>query len=300
MSQEVRVVRVGHSLHAVEDLEGARRRYLAVFGAWIFAELEFEPAGWKNNLMYLGNHMLETMSPVDRGKPTDLSRYLDKYGEGYHFMHLMVESLEPVKAMLARFDLSYEGMDAWDGVLYCFDVEGTRGLTLEASLPELAGANDPQCYSPAWSPDWASGQASTFERGACINLALREMEWPRRFLTEGWGGRVLAEDSVESPEALDRCFIALGDQVFCLCVPRGDNAGPISRYLADRGPGTYSLTWKVGDLEAFRAHLKRLTDMQVLLEPLPLRDDVCATGDVAIDPDAFFGARHEFTERSFD
>ena len=34
MSESVRVVRVGHSLHAVEDLDKARRLYLAVFGAW--------------------------------------------------------------------------------------------------------------------------------------------------------------------------------------------------------------------------------------------------------------------------
>ena len=300
MSDAVRVVRVGHSLHVVEDLQAARRRYLGVFGAWLFAELELESAGWENNLMYLGDHMLETMSPLDRHRPTDLVRFLDTRGEGYHFIHLMVESLAPVREMLARFDLEPVGLDEWDGVLYVFDAEAARGLTLEASLPALPGSSDPQVHCAGWRPDWAKGQPSSFEGLACLNLALREMEWPRRFLTEGWGGRVIAEDSVDAPEPLDRCFIALGDQVFCLCVPRSGSAGPIGRYLEERGPGTYSLTWKVGGLNAFRGHLDRSREMGVLEAPVRLRSDLCATGEFAIDPDDFFGARHEFTERSFD
>lgn len=291
--KNINVQRIGHTIHAVEDNNQARRLYLAVLGAWVFSEpgLGFQDAD--NALMYLGDHMFETMAPRHLDQPSALVHFLNRYGPGYHSTHFMVDDMEPVKDFLDHFKIATIGEPA-DGFFYTHP-KSTGGFMAEISAIPMPG--DPQNYMPEWNPDWAHGQPSTFKNLASINLALPQMDLPKRILTEGLGGNIIGEDTVSSPEPMERCFIAIADQVFCICVPQNKNAGPISQYMETRSPGVYSLTWKVGDLGIFRAHAEetRLTS-DIINSPLTLRSDICATGVVTIDPDTFLGARHEFTE----
>jgi hypothetical protein len=119
---------------------------------------------------------------------------------------------------------------------------------------------------------------------ACITFALRELEGARDHLRDVWGARVLRED--ETP-GLQRSWLSIGGSVLCLARPTSET-GPVAGYLRRRGPGMYSVVWKVERLSEAARHVQA--------NGLRIVEDGCVAGACSIDPDDMFGARHEFAD----
>lgn len=294
MGKPIEIKRVGHTIHVIGDQKAARELYINVFGGIVWMEGYLEPEDRDANLLYVADHMIEPMSPCGNDNSKPVARFLEKYGAGWqgaHFMMNNLEELDAVEKMLNEFEIPTA--QVMPGMGYFFvHPKYAHGINIEVSSMMMPG--DPYDY-PNWNPEWAKGNSASVERISSLNFALKEIEWARKFFTEGWAGKVVHEDSVDAPEPMDRCFIEIGGTVLAICAPKGSDAGPLSRYIEGRGAGVYSITWKVADMAQTRSHLTESRMAQAY--GFNLSDEFCSTGTVAIDPAQFLGAVHEFTEK---
>ena len=277
----MQVKRIVHAIHVVRDLGRTRQRYMNALGAWVFAESYHEGEDRDMNLMYVANFMVEPMSP--RGKPTGLTRFLERYGEGLHSIEFEVDDLSAAKAALTA-----RGIRSTDvhGSFFFAHPKDTFGVLLEVTTARMP--NDPFHYE-GWNPRWSMGHPSSILGVASLNFVVEDLDGARRMLTDVWGGVVLKEAALPGPEPIDVCHLAIADGVVCLARPQ-TRTGPIGRWLAERGPGFYSVTWRVESRDAAEAFC--------IDRGLSVLTEGTLSGGVSIDPSDFFGARHEFAEGS--
>lgn len=280
MTPPIDVHRIVHAIHVVSDIHAARRRYMDLLGAWAFAESHHPTEDRDMNLMYVANFMVEPMAP--HSSNTSLGRYLERFGEGWQSIEFKVSDLGAARRALEakgiRATLVYPSF-------FFAHPKDTFGMLLEVTMVEMP--NDPMLYR-GWNPSWALGHPSSLERLACITFAVREINGPRDMLRDVWGAEVVREDKPAGEEPLERCFLFLAGATLCLARPVG-SGGPVASYIGGRGPGLYSLVWKVERLDAARTYFER--------KGVPVVEKGSVAGTFSIDPAATFGARHEFTER---
>jgi catechol 2,3-dioxygenase-like lactoylglutathione lyase family enzyme len=280
-----RVKRVVHTIHAVRDLDACRMRYQDVLGGLVFAEGYFEPEDRDMALLYVADHMIEPMAPRhpdDLGRP--YSRYLAKYGEGWHSFELRIEDCPQVAARLKADGYT---LASDYGMFFYVRPESTGGLLLEAC--DVALPNDPYDRRN-WRPDWAEGMPSTLLRLDHIACVVNDLAAGRHLFTTYVDGEVLDESRIEAPQPARRVLLRLGDANVALIQPDDPASGMLGAFVQPPTSGVYALVWAVEDPDRAQAFFEE--------KGLRVTREDCVSGGFAIDPADFLGARHEFVAAS--
>lgn len=296
MSNPVDVLRIGHSIHISDDMTKARRLYISALGGLVFSESYSADEDREMNLLYVADQMIELMEPGGNDNSKPVGRHFQQYGSSYQALHFVLpeedvdrakKNLEDLK--IAVVETVYPGMTGPG--FFNVHPKYSGGINIECTfLPGMPMPADPADL-PTWNPNWAVGMTSSIERLSSINVGVRDLEQPRRMMTEAFAGKVIFEDEVDVPEPMSRCAVRVADKVIILCAPKGTDAGPVSQFIAARKGGIYSHTWKVGSLDTMRTHLEgRGGGVNVV-------DNIAITGAYTIDPDDMLGVCHEFIEK---
>lgn len=281
MTGRIAVSRVIHTIHATTDIYGCRLRYQDALGGLVFAENYFPAEDRDCALLYVTDHMVEPMAarnPDDLTKP--FARMAAKIGQAFHSFEIKVAD---GKAASQAFRDAGCTVASDYGVFFFVKPESTGGVLLEVC--ELAMPNDPY-DRPHWNPAVGAGHGCDvvgLDHIACVTA---DADTAIRFFTEIVDGQIVADERTDQPQPARRVTIHVGDTNVAFIQPDDPASGPLGQFLGKPQNGIYALVWTVGDPAKARAHF----------ETIGLRetDDGKITAGLAIDPEDFFGARHEF------
>ncbi|MCB2061552.1 MAG: VOC family protein [Novosphingobium sp.] len=279
----VKVSRIIHTIHATHDIYGCRLLYQDALGGLVFAENYFEAEDRDAALLYVTNHMVEPMAPRDPAnmdKP--FARLTSKIGQSFHSFELKVEN---GKAASQAFRDAGCTVASDYGIFFFVKAESTGGVLLEVC--ETPMPNDPYDRK-GWGPDIGVGHACSVVALDHIACVTADMDAAVRFFTEIVDGQVVADERTELPQPGRRVVIHLGDTDVAFIQPDDTAAGPLGAFLSKRQNGIYALVWNVADEAQAKEYLSggRLQ--------LRLTQEGCVSPGFAIDPEDFYGARHEF------
>ncbi len=278
------VARVIHTIHATTDIHGLRLLYQDALGGLVFAENYFPAEDRDCALLYVANHMVEPMAPrhpEDMSKP--YARMAAKIGQAFHSFELKVAD---GKAASQAFRDAGCAVASDYGVFFFVKAESTGGVLLEVC--ETAMPNDPWDRPGGWGPQVGTGHTSgvmALDHIACVTA---DIEQARRFFTECVDGTVLADERTTQPQPARRLLLQVGDTRVAFLQPDDPASGPLGAFLGKMQNGIYALVWQVTDAERAKAHFTG--------DPRKLRlaEEACVSAGFAIEPEDFFGGRHEF------
>lgn len=281
----IHVPRVIHTIHATTDIYGCRLLYQDALGGLVFAENYFPAEDRDCALLYVTDHMVEPMAPRD---PANLekpfARMTAKIGQAFHSFEIKVGD---GKAASQAFRDAGCKVASDYGVFFFVKPESTGGVLLEVC--ETPIPNDPY-DRPNWNPAVGAGHGCTVTGLDHIACVTQDMEGALRFFTEVIDGETVLDERTEQPQPARRVVIRVGDTNVAFLQPDDAAAGPLGAFLGRKQNGIYALVWKVADAAAARAHFtgERLG--------LRLTTADCVSSGFAIEPEDFFGARHEFVQ----
>lgn len=278
----VRVSRIIHTIHATTDIYGCRLRYQDALGGLVFAENYFPAEDRDAALLYVTNHMVEPMAPRnadDMSKP--FARMAAKIGQSFHSFELKVEDGKAASQVFRDAG----AVTASDyGFFFFVKPESTGGVLLEVC--EVPMPNDPYDRK-GWAADVGVGHACSVLRLDHIACVTRDMDAALQFFTGSVDGELLSDERTALPQPGRRVVIRLGDANVAFVQPDDTASGPLGAFLSKEQNGIYALVWQVGDEAQARTHFEDKVKMR-------LTTDGCIAPGFAIDPEDFFGARHEF------
>ncbi len=278
----VKVSRIIHTIHATTDIYGCRLLYQDALGGLVFAENYFPAEDRDAALLYVTNHMVEPMAPRDPAnmeKP--FARVAAKIGQAFHSFELNVEN---GKAASQAFRDAGCVVASDYGIFFFVKGESTGGVLLEVC--EVPMPNDPYDRK-GWGPEVGVGHACSVVRLDHIACVTAEIEKALHFFTQQVDGEVLSDERTTLPQAGRRVLVRLGDTNVAFVQPDDTSVGPLGTFLGKQQNGIYALVWQVADEAQAKAHFKGRLKMR-------LTGDGCVSPGFAIDPDDFFGGRHEF------
>lgn len=280
----IAVSRIIHTIHATTDIYGCRLRYQDALGGLVFAENYFPAEDRDCALLYVTNHMVEPMAPRT---PDDLTkpyaRMAAKIGQSFHSFEIKVAD---GKAASQAFRDAGAKVASDYGVFFFVKPESTGGVLLEVC--ELGMPNDPLDRPGGWGAAVGTGHASGAVRLDHIACVTREIDQALHFFTQVVDGEMLADERTTLPQPGRRVLLQIGDTRVAYIQPDDTAAGPLGAFLAKEQNGIYALVWQIEDEARARGHFTGgLLKMRVT-------QDGCVSPGFAIDPDDFFGGRHEF------
>jgi hypothetical protein len=278
----VKVSRIIHTIHATTDIYGCRLLYQDALGGLVFGENYFPAEDRDCALLYVTNHMVEPMAPRtpdDMSKP--YARMAAKIGQAFHSFELKVED---GKAASQAFRDAGAVTASDYGMFFFVKPESTGGVLLEVC--EVPMPNDPYDRK-GWGPDVGVGHACSAARLDHIACVTRDMDAVLRFFTGSVDGEVLSDERTELPQPGRRVVIRIGDTNVAFIQPDDTASGALGAFLSKEQNGIYALVWQVADEAQARKHFEGKLKMR-------LTSDGCVSPGFAIDPEDFYGARHEF------
>lgn len=278
----VKVSRIIHTIHATTDIYGCRLLYQDALGGLVFGENYFPAEDRDCALLYVTNHMVEPMAPRtpdDMSKP--YARMAAKIGQAFHSFELKVEN---GKAASQAFRDAGAVTASDYGMFFFVKPESTGGVLLEVC--EVPMPNDPYDRK-GWGPEVGVGHACSVVRLDHIACVTRDMDAVLRFFTGSVDGEVLSDDRTELPQPGRRVVIRIGDTNVAFIQPDDTTSGALGAFLSKEQNGIYALVWQVADDAQARKHFEGKLKMR-------LTSDGCVSAGFAIDPQDFYGARHEF------
>lgn len=278
----VKVSRIIHTIHATTDIYGCRLKYQDALGGLVFAENYFPAEDRDCALLYVTDHMVEPMAPRtpdDMSKP--YARMAAKIGQAFHSFELKVAD---GKAASQAFRDGGAKTASDYGLFFFVKAESTGGVLLEVCEGPMP--NDPY-DRPNWDPRVGQGhlcQVLGLNHIACVTA---DAEAAIRFFTGLCDGEIVADERVSQPQPARRVVIHLGDTDVAFLQPDEPATGPLGAFLGKAQNGIYALVWTVADADKARAHFTGKCQMR-------LTGEGCVSSGFAIEPEDFFGARHEF------
>lgn len=278
----VPVSRIIHTIHATTDIYGCRLLYQDALGGLVFAENYFPAEDRDCALLYVTDHMVELMAPRtpdDTTKP--YARMAKKIGQAFHSFEIKVAD----GAAASQSFRDGGAVTASDyGVFFFVKAESTGGVLLEVC--ETPMPNDPY-DRPNWDPAVGAGHACAvvgLDHIACVTADIGKA---LHFFTELVDGEVLADERTDLPQPARRLLLRIGDTHVAFLQPDDTAAGPLGAFLGKPQNGIYALVWKVADPAKARGHFEDKLKLRLTREG-------CVSPGFAIDPEDFFGGRHEF------
>ena len=277
----IRIKRIVHTIHAVQDIAQCRAKYLDVLGGLIFAEGYFEPEDRDMALLYVADFMVEPMAPRDPASlDKSFARYLNRYGEGFHSFEIAIDD---GPAVAARLKAAGSRLSAEYGFFFYVRPESTGGVLLEVC--ETLMPNDPY-NRRGWRPDWSDGHPTTLLGLDHIACVTRDLDAVLALFTGQFDGELLSDEPVLSPQPGRRVLLRLAETQVAFIQPDEPEQGPLGAFLQPPTSGVYAMVWRVEDEGAAEAFVQG--------RGLRTTREGCASGGFAIDPGDFLGARHEF------
>jgi catechol 2,3-dioxygenase-like lactoylglutathione lyase family enzyme len=279
----IHVSRIIHTIHATTDIYGCRLLYQDALGGLVFAENYFEAEDRDAALLYVTDHMVEPMAardPANLEKP--FARLTSKIGQSYHSFELKVEN---GKAASQSFRDAGCTVASDYGIFFFVKGESTGGVLLEVC--EVPMPNDPY-DRPNWDPAVGAGHACSVVALDHIACVTADMDAALRFFTGLVDGKVLSDERTDQPQPGRRVLVRLGDTDVAFIQPDDTGSGPLGDFLAKPQNGIYALVWRVADEAQAKDHF---TGGRLKLR---LTQEGCISAGFAIEPEDFFGARHEF------
>lgn len=138
-----------------------------------------------------------------------------------------------------------------------------------------------------WNPAVGAGHAGQVVRLDHIACVTMDMAAVLRFFTGAVDGAVVSDARTSLPQPARRVVIHLGDTDIAFLQPDDPTFGPLGAFLAKEQNGIYALVWAVADEAKARAHFGEKLSLR-------LTGEGCVSPGFAIEPDDFYGARHEF------
>lgn len=280
------VSRIIHTIHMVPDITAARLLYLDVLGGLIFAENYFPAEDRDAILLYVTDHMVEPMAPRDPSR-SDKSpaRFLARCGPSYHSFELEVAD---GPAASAHFRAGGAAVSGDYGSFFFVKGESTGGVTLEVCA--LPMPNDPH-ERGQWNPRVGQGHGCRVLRLDHIACVIADAEAALRFFTRLCDGELVGDEPTALPQPGRRVTVEIGGTRIAFIQPDDPGTGPLGSFLAAPQGGIYALVWQVDDLAAAKAHFTDRCQVRLTGEGL-------VSPGIAVDPDDFLGARHEFVAAS--
>ena len=161
--------------------------------------------------------------------------------------------------------------------------ESTGGVLLEVC--ETAMPNDPYDRK-RWGPDVGVGHASGVQRLDHIACITAEIDKAVAFFTGQVDGEVVSDERTTLPQPGRRVVIRIGETDVAFIQPDDRASGPLGVFLGKQQNGIYALVWQIADEARARRHFDGLKLRQT--------GEGCVSTGFAIEPEDFFGARHEF------
>jgi catechol 2,3-dioxygenase-like lactoylglutathione lyase family enzyme len=278
----IQVRRVIHAIHAAADISACRARYLDMLGGMIFAEGYFEAEDRDMALLYVADFMMEPMSPRDPARlEKHFARYLHRYGPGFHSFEIKIDDGPAVAARMKECGCK---LSAEYGFFFYVRQESTGGVLLEVC--ERPMPNDP-FERGDWNPQWAGRHATTLQGLDHIACITPDVGRALEFFTHVLDGELLSDEHTHAPQAARRALVRLAQTNVAFLQPDDLHAGPLASFLEPPTSGIYSLVWRVEHEETAEAFFRE--------KGLRTTRQDCVSKGFAIEPDDFFGARHEFT-----
>ena len=281
----IHVSRIIHTIHATTDIYGCRLLYQDALGGLVFAENYFEAEDRDAALLYVANHMVEPMAardPANLEKP--FARLTSKIGQSFHSFELKVEN---GKAASQAFRDAGCTVASDYGIFFFVKADSTGGVLLEVC--EVPMPNDPY-DRPNWDPAVGAGHACSVVALDHIACVTADMDAALHFFTELVDGEVLSDERTELPQPGRRVLVRIGDTNVAFIQPDDTGSGPLGAFLGKQQNGIYALVWQVADEAQAKAHF---TGGRLKLQ---LTEEGCVSPGFAIDPEDFYGARHEFVK----
>jgi catechol 2,3-dioxygenase-like lactoylglutathione lyase family enzyme/extradiol dioxygenase family protein len=287
-SNQIRALRIIHSIHAVRDIDICRRQYQDVLGAMVFNE-GYEPTADRDHaLLYVTDHMIEPMAPrhpdiSDKG----FAKWLARFGEGWHSFEIKVENAKAAADILEAADCAL--LKSPYPVFFFVRPQATGGIFVE--FCEVPMKNDPHDRHN-WNPAWGEGLPSGLKRLDHIACVVRDLSPALRFFTELVDGEILFDEHVDGPQSGRRVMIRIGDTNVAITAPDAPDDGDLGAFLGGPNNGIYALVWQVEDEKRARANFES--------QGLGILTKGCVSGGFAINPGDFGNARHEFIAQQKD
>ena len=280
-AKPVRINRVIHTIHAVENIDACRLKYLDVLGAIVFAEGYYEAEDRDMALLYVADYSIEPMAPRDPARlEMPFARYLKRNGQCLHSIEIHVDD---ARALAARLEAAGCRLATNYGIFFFVRPESTGGLLLEVTESRMP--NDPY-DRPNWRDDWADGQSSTLQRLDHVACVKRDADAVIAVFTGHVDGALVSDERVARPQPGRRIVLRLGGTDVAFTQPDDAAGGPLGAFLANSTSGVYAQVWRVKD-EAKAEVVFREKGLRTTREG-------CVSAGFAIEPDDFLGARHEF------
>ena len=280
-AERIIIRRMLHTIHAARDIHATRKLYQDVLGAIAFAERYHAAEDRDMALLYAADHMIEPMAPRRPDVPDKVfSRYLGKYGEGFHSFELRIDNAVAAAEICRKAGLELETVYPTFFFIRPASTGGVVvelcGKPLENDLKDLRG----------WRDEWIAGHPSGLVRLDHIACVVRDMEAALRFFHEILDGEILSDAEVVHPQAGRKIMLRLGDTRVALIAAQDPTTGPVAEYFSRPVSGVYALVWQVESLVQARSYFT--------WRQLPLMSALLSPDGLAIDPQAMAGARHEF------
>lgn len=279
----IAVRRLVHVIHAVGDIAACRARYLDLLGGLIFAEGYFEAEDRDMALLYVADTMVEPMAPRDRARlDKPFARYLQRFGEGLHSFELMVED---GPAAAARLKDAGHRLASEYGVFFYVRQESV-GVLLEVCATPMP--NDP-FDRPDFRPEFAGRHPSTILGLDHIACVVPDADAALALFTGQFDGELLLDERSLAPQPGRRILVRLAKHDVAFIQPDDPATGPLGDFLTPPTSGVYAMVWRVEEPAAAETYFGS--------KGVRTTRDACVSQGFAIDPDDFFGARHEFVRR---
>jgi catechol 2,3-dioxygenase-like lactoylglutathione lyase family enzyme len=273
----IRVATLFHVTHMVVDMEAATAFYRDRLGATTYSLRYAEWEGRDACFNFLAELCLETVCPRVAELPA--GRFVRRYGQDLHSLAWTIEG-DFHEAVAFCQGKGYQVVVPLEGYFFVHPRDAF-GIMLEIST--AAVRRDPR-VTPGWYERWRHEHPLGVLWTNATTFIVRDLDGAISFLQGLTEAPLLGRAAAEGRE---RAFLWVTDHAIELVRPLRDDV-PEARYLQEKGPKIYSITFRVRDLERAARYLTG--------QGLHLLEH--HRGHLLIDPAQSLGARLLFTEEA--
>jgi hypothetical protein len=287
-----------HSVHMTDDVPALNQFYEDVFGGLMFMGVD-APNYLPNEdrwagLVQISDLCIETMAPSMPADPTKpVGKFYAKFGQHLHSVGYKVDDLTGLGNRLIQEGV-YIGAPgggklermAPETVYFYPSPRDMQGLMAE--LCRIDMGDDPRLLN-TWSSQvkfWELSHPLGIKRLAYITLGVRRLEAAVETYVKKLQAIPVTE-GIDDGGGFRYMIVQLGDCLLQLAQPLDDES-PLGAHVARWGNMIYGITFKVTDLDAAEAWLRKKS----------IRSVRSRNGMLATDPEDCFGAPYFFTTDS--
>jgi methylmalonyl-CoA/ethylmalonyl-CoA epimerase len=251
----LKVDKMLHVMHAIEGDEKRRQAekfYLDVFAAQTYYDARpVQGLERDETLILVGKTTIIPMAPVD--EVSEVGNVIRSYSPRFMGVALKVKDIHQADAHMKSRGIKPTYFDPiYYDVFFFTNPKETCGIPYEFCQVEMP--NDLR-LRPEWSPDWwRDHHPLAIEKLSSVATATDNLEKAAKFYRDVFEFEPLGERTLDSEGAKVAAFW-VGDFVLEVMQPVA-KATPLAEFVANRGPGVYSVNFKVKSVPKAAEYLK--------------------------------------------